>query len=269
MIGNKKLKHELEKVKNMSNLFLFYVNGPYGMENILEYCKEVFDKKNFLMCPKNSPESLRNLIRLSFDLNEPSVFIIDNVNNSLSLKGMNSLLKVTEEPNHGSIFIIFTNNTEIIPTIHSRAIEFIEEYFYSKYDLKEFCNKNKLIYTLIPYCNHLDDLMLLKNADNLDLLIKFVDHFKNSVKQFNCKEFSKSDEFFSTKKEDNKLDFKLFLKNLQFYYDYIKTGDLIFSKLHKITGNYLNFPNIYPSLNKKNWINSYFVEIEDVLNERC
>tara|TARA_B100001057_G_scaffold424887_1_gene447919 strand:+ start:844 stop:1773 length:930 start_codon:yes stop_codon:yes gene_type:complete len=69
---------------------------------------------------------IRNLI---LDLNKssfntkPRLVLIDNIE-LLNINSVNALLKILEEPNENTNFILINNNNKILPTLTSRCLEF-------------------------------------------------------------------------------------------------------------------------------------------------
>ncbi len=65
---------------------------------------------------------IENLNKSSFNL-KPRFILIDNIEN-LNLNSVNALLKILEEPNDNTHFILINNNRKILPTIKSRCLDF-------------------------------------------------------------------------------------------------------------------------------------------------
>ena len=67
-------------------------------------------------------ELIKVLNKSSFK-NEPKFILIDNIE-YLNLNSVNALLKILEEPNEDTYFILINNNKQILPTIKSRCLDF-------------------------------------------------------------------------------------------------------------------------------------------------
>ena len=90
---------------------------------------------------------ISNLNKSSFNLT-PRLVLIDNID-LLNINSVNALLKVIEEPNDNIYFILINSNTQVLPTLKSRCINF--KISLSKNEAIEITNKiiNQDIYELL------------------------------------------------------------------------------------------------------------------------
>tara|TARA_B100002052_G_scaffold298391_1_gene331742 strand:+ start:890 stop:1810 length:921 start_codon:yes stop_codon:yes gene_type:complete len=79
-----------------------------------------FEKKNIDI---NQIRELIKVLNKSSFKNEPKFILIDNIE-YLNLNSVNALLKILEEPNEDTYFILINNNKQILPTIKSRCLDF-------------------------------------------------------------------------------------------------------------------------------------------------
>ena len=80
---------------------------------------------------------ISNLNKSSFN-SKPRFVLIDNIN-LLNLNSVNASLKVIEEPNDNTYFILINNNIRVTPTLKSRCINF--KIFFSKNEVIQTTNK--------------------------------------------------------------------------------------------------------------------------------
>ena len=80
---------------------------------------------------------IENLNKSSFN-NKPKFILIDNIEN-LNLSSVNALLKILEEPNKNTHFILINSDKKVLPTIKSRCLNF--KIYLSKNDIINISNK--------------------------------------------------------------------------------------------------------------------------------
>lgn len=115
----------------------------------------------------------------------PRFVLIDNIEN-LNLNSTNALLKIIEEPNDNTFFILIHNaNRNILPTLKSRCLNF-------KISLKfnEVVNITNLLLNdnLFDLINN-DLINYYKTPGEMISLIHFANEKKVHLKDFNLKEF--------------------------------------------------------------------------------
>ena len=126
-----------------------------------------FEKKSIEI---NQIRSLiNNLNKSSFNL-KPRFILIDNIE-FLNVNSINALLKILEEPNENTYFILINNNKKILSTLLSRCLNFKISLSNEKVNLV-----NKLLFG--------DDIKNLINSDILD-------YYHTPGKIYDILEFSK------------------------------------------------------------------------------
>tara|TARA_Y100001958_G_C21210783_1_gene536503 strand:- start:774 stop:1691 length:918 start_codon:yes stop_codon:yes gene_type:complete len=81
-----------------------------------------------VLCDKKNIDisQIRNMIvnlqKSSFN-NKPRIILIDNIE-FMNLNSINALLKILEEPTDNCYFILINSNTQILPTLKSRCLNF-------------------------------------------------------------------------------------------------------------------------------------------------
>jgi len=142
------------------------------------------DKKNIDI--NQIRDLITNLNKSSFN-NKPRFVLIDNIE-LLNKSSINALLKILEEPNDNTYFILIHNNKKILPTLLSRCINFKINLsnkdslkvinFLMKDDIENLVNKDLINYYFTPgeiYC-----------------LIQFAFENKIDLKDINLKIFLKN-----------------------------------------------------------------------------
>lgn len=115
---------------------------------------------NGVICENNSKESVKNTIKMSYNITRPTVYIFRNVDD-MSVYAKNALLKVVEEPPNRSYFIMTVkDSSNLIGTLWSRAIKLKMEP-YSQTDLIRFSQHDEVI----KYANTVGQVLTWKNTD--------------------------------------------------------------------------------------------------------
>ncbi len=110
--------NEKKKEINVDNKsFKLLQNGSHPNFNIIDIG---FEKKNIDI--DQIRDLIKNLNKSSFK-NDPKFILIDNIE-YLNKNSVNALLKVLEEPNDNTYFILINNNKKIYPTLKSRCLDF-------------------------------------------------------------------------------------------------------------------------------------------------
>ena len=138
MIGQNKIKN----IQDFSfPLIILIGNNNMGKSVVAEYIAERM-KSSFVRCG-NKVEEVREVIDLSYKQIEPIVYYFRNIQ-LMSVAGLNSLLKVTEEPPFKAKFILSVDIKEhCLSTLLSRGFV-IELESYSIKELKEYASLRSL-----------------------------------------------------------------------------------------------------------------------------
>ena len=165
------------------------------------------DKKSIEISDVRSLINFTNFTNLS---NQKKIILIDDVEH-LNVNAVNALLKVIEEPNSNTIFILINNiEKRIKDTLRSRCIEF--KLSINKLSIKKIINN---LYPDIYYDEISSDFV--NYSQSLGNLINFITICKNEnldFKNITVENFLKH--IFANsvykKKEYQKIDFKIFIE---------------------------------------------------------
>ena len=155
---------------------------------------------------------IRNLINftnLSNLTNQKKIILIDDVE-YLNVSAINALLKVIEEPNNNTIFILINNiEKKIKDTLRSRCIEF--KLSINNLSIKKILNN---LYPDIYYDEISYDI--IEHSFSLPNLINFINIFKNEkldFKNISIENYLKHifENNLYKKKEYQNIDFKIFI----------------------------------------------------------
>tara|TARA_Y200000002_G_scaffold362653_1_gene349902 strand:+ start:54 stop:983 length:930 start_codon:yes stop_codon:yes gene_type:complete len=126
---------------------------------------------------------ISNLNKSSFN-SKPRFVLIDNIE-LLNVNSVNALLKVIEEPNNNTYFVLINNNKGILPTLKSRCINF--KISLSREQGTEVTNKilKKNVYNLF---NH-EFLEYYSTPGQLLKILEFSDEIKFDIKNLSLEEF--------------------------------------------------------------------------------
>lgn len=129
----------------------------FGKATMVKY---ITDKmKHYIIYADISVDSVREVIRNSYNVIAPTVYIFLNAH-KMSAQAKNALLKVTEEPPNMAYFILTSNSMEqLLPTIESRCVHLPLEP-YTEAELKEYCDADFIKYAQCP-----GDIEKLKTLD--------------------------------------------------------------------------------------------------------
>ena len=147
-----------------------------------------------------------NLNKSSFN-NKPRFVLIDNIE-LLNISSVNALLKILEEPNKNVHFILINSNKKIAKTLLSRCINF--KINITNKDCLEVSNK-LLNGNLDEYINK-DLINYYFSPGFIYNLVKFANHYKYDLKEFDLQSFLKLLINEKLYKKD------LFMKNMIFYF---------------------------------------------------
>ena len=166
---NEERKYNLDNfeidINNRS--FLLTQNGSNPNLNLIDVLPE---KKTIDI---NQIRNLINLMNKSSFNKKPRFILIDNIE-FLNVNSINALLKILEEPNENTYFILINNNKKILSTLLSRCLNFKISLSNEKVSLV-----NKLLFG--------DDIKNLINSDILD-------YYHTPGKIYDILEFSKEKE---------------------------------------------------------------------------
>ena len=176
-----KYKYDLTnlEINNLNKSHKLLLNNTHPNFHLVDIMK---DKKVIEI------SQIRQMINYStkstFNNNE-RIILIDNVEN-LNLNSLNSLLKIVEEPNENTLFIlIFDSNKNILNTLKSRCLKF--NLYLSFSQSVEITNKilNSNILDLISE----DFLHYYNTPGDFINLINFANSLNLNLKEFDLKKF--------------------------------------------------------------------------------
>ena len=167
------------EINNLNKSYKLLLNNTHPNFHLVDIMK---DKKVIEI------SQIRQMINYStkstFNNNE-RIILIDNVEN-LNLNSLNSLLKIVEEPNENTLFIlIFDSNKNILNTLKSRCLKFNLHLSFSQ--SVEITNKilNSSILDLISE----DFLHYYNTPGDFINLINFANSLNLNLKEFDLKKF--------------------------------------------------------------------------------
>ena len=167
------------EINNLNKSYKLLLNNTHPNFHLVDIMK---DKKIIEI------SQIRQMINYStkstFNNNE-RIILIDNVEN-LNLNSLNSLLKIVEEPNENTLFIlIFDSNKNILNTLKSRCLKF--NLYLSFSQSVEITNKilNSNILDLISE----DFLHYYNTPGDFINLINFANSLNLNLKEFDLKKF--------------------------------------------------------------------------------
>jgi DNA polymerase-3 subunit delta' len=167
------------EINNLNKSYKLLLNNTHPNFHLVDIIK---DKKVIEI------SQIRQMINYStkstFNNNE-RIILIDNVEN-LNLNSLNSLLKIVEEPNENTLFIlIFDSNKNILNTLKSRCLKF--NLYLSFSQSVEITNKilNSNILDLISE----DFLHYYNTPGDFINLINFANSLNLNLKEFDLKKF--------------------------------------------------------------------------------
>ena len=131
----------------------------------------------------NKGSSINNLNKSSIN-SKPKFVLIDNIE-FLNVNSINALLKILEEPNENTFFLLINNNKKILPTLKSRCLDF--KIFLSHSKSIQVSNKiiGEDIYKLI----NKDLINYYSTPGNITNLINFSKDFDFDLIKYNLKDF--------------------------------------------------------------------------------
>ena len=167
------------EINNLNKSYKLLLNNTHPNFHLVDIMK---DKKVIEI------SQIRQMINYStkstFNNNE-RIILIDNVEN-LNLNSLNALLKIVEEPNENTLFIlIFDSNKNILNTLKSRCLKF--NLYLSFSQSVEITNKilNSNILDLISE----DFLHYYNTPGDFINLINFANSLNLNLKEFDLKKF--------------------------------------------------------------------------------
>ena len=129
-----------KEIDSKNKSFKLLQNGSHPNFNIIDINSE---KKNIDI--DQIRDLIRNLNKSSFK-DDPKFVLIDNIE-YLNKNSVNALLKVLEEPNDDTYFILINNNKKIFSTLKSRCIDFkitLSQQWYNRKLI--MCNKRMFLF---------------------------------------------------------------------------------------------------------------------------
>jgi len=200
------------RIQNINNfdfpLIILVGNSNMGKSVVAEYIAEK-TKSSFVRCG-NKVEEVREVIDISYKQIEPIVYFFKDIQ-LMNVSGLNSLLKVTEEPPFKARFILSVDAKEhCLATLLSRAFV-IELEPYSIKELKEYANLKGLEFSYNNCIYSPGTLELVNKFDYKDMY-KDIEGFCDSLTYKKGLELVKNIKF---KDEDEGWNLLLFLNTLE------------------------------------------------------
>tara|TARA_Y100000741_G_scaffold362451_1_gene348257 strand:- start:622 stop:1542 length:921 start_codon:yes stop_codon:yes gene_type:complete len=146
--------------------------------NLIDIAK---DKKNIDI---SQIRSLINYLNKSSINSKPKFILIDNIE-FLNVNSINALLKVLEEPNKNTFFILINNNKRILPTLKSRCLNFK----ISLSNAESIKVLNKIIGEDVYKIVNKDLINYYSTPGNIINLINFSKDFDFDLTKYNLKDF--------------------------------------------------------------------------------
>ena len=221
---------------NNTNPNLFLVDIPNDKKNI-----DIGQIRNLII----------NLNKSSFNM-KPRFVLIDNID-FMNTSSVNALLKVLEEPNEKTYFILINNNRNILPTLKSRCLNY--QIYLSKRDIIDVTN-NLLKDNIKNYVN--DDLLSYYfTPGNIYNLVNFAMLKQYDLTQYDLNNFLKLIIKENLYKKDTTIRYMIF----DFFELYLRKKN--FGKSSKLNSYYSYFLKRISDIKKFNLDEeSLFIEFE-------
>lgn len=239
MIGQNKIK----SIDNFNSpLIILIGNANMGKSVVAEYIADKIGAQ-FVRCG-NKVEEVREVIEISYKQIEPVIYYFKNIQ-LMNIAGLNSLLKVTEEPPFKAKFILSVDIKEhCLSTLLSRGFA-IELESYTIGELKEYANLKNLDFSYNS-CVYSPGTLELANRFDYKQMNKDISEFCENMSYKKALALIKQIKF---SEDDEGWNLFLFLNNLEkFIVD--KIGHL---KASKYILKFSEFRRIlfYVGVNKK------------------
>lgn len=267
IVGQRKLIKSIDRLIDTNNFSRYsIIQGAFGSGKkvISAY---IAKKLNAMFIPCNiSVDSVRDVIALSYELTEPTVYMWADAD-KMSINAKNAVLKVTEEPPQNAYFIMTTTNTNrLLSTLISRGRVFniqpyshedLKEYILNKYD--NISNNTLSIVSNISQTPY--DVQTLMSTD-INKMNNIVNVLCDGIGINSLANELKVATFLKVKDDETeKFDAILFMRACMFRYMEMMINSsedvLIYSKLIELTSSYIS-EMLSKSLNKvatlDNWI---------------
>lgn len=244
------------KIRNISSfefpLIILVGNNNMGKSVVAEYIAEK-TKSSFVRCG-NKVEEVREVIDISYKQIEPIIYFFRDIQ-LMNISGLNSLLKVTEEPPFKAKFILSVDAKEhCLTTLLSRAFV-VELEPYSIKDLKEYAELKNLEFSYNNCVYSPGTLELVNNFDYKDMY-KDIKEFCSNLSYKKGLELVKNIKF---KEDDEGWNLLLFLNTLE---------QMIIEKIEHLSASkyILKFSNLrkslfYVGVNKKMQLEKLLFEL--------
>ena len=195
---------------------------------------------------------ISNLNKSSFN-NKPRFVLIDNIE-FLNMNSINALLKILEEPNSNTYFLLINNNKKILPTLSSRCIN----YKISMTNNEKLIVSEKLLNTNLEKIINKDLLNYYITPGYIYNLLKFANDNKYDLTHLNLEQFLKI--LIKDNQYKKNVEFKyIFLDLIEFYFSKIN-----FSLSNNIHDKYSYFVKKISNTKKFNLDDeSLFIEFQD------
>lgn len=212
--NNKELIKTLVEGKNTPHSYLISGNMKSGKTVLSKY---LANQLGVGFVNVKSIDEVREMINEAYAGKFGKAFIMEDLE-SMNFRAQEALLKILEEPPEGCYIILNIDNiSKVKKTILNRVFniemelyspQVLHNYMHSRNkDLHIFLEKNNL-YSVF---NNIGLLEYISSGDRDITYFSFLDKFLSVINTVSAGNSIKSLEYVSTKKEDNKIDLKIFL----------------------------------------------------------
>ena len=274
IIGQTKLIQKIDKLISTDNLPRYIIiQGATGACKHL-IASYIAHKLNALLVPSDiSVDAVREVIDLSYELTEPTVYLWADVQ-KMSLAAKNAILKVTEEPPQQAYFIMTVDSTtNLLNTLVSRGYV-LDILPYTVDELLEFANykypdmKDKTKNLIVDLSNNIGDVIKLSSMD-IEKLNSIVDMLCNNIGKVNLANELKIPTFlkFKSTDDDDKIDPLIFMKSVMIKLSdcMIKSYNMFYADLINLTSQYIADMNS-KSLNKTAVVDNWILQMHLMAN---
>lgn len=190
MIGQNKLRERFAKLISDYKIPRFTILvGPEGSgkttlaKEIYNMLRGQYDSLLEFELPDVRIDTIREMIKMSYTVSTPTVFIISNADD-MSVGAKNAILKITEEPPNNAYFIMTLNDlNNTLETIKSRGTVFTM-LPYSKPEITEYVNtlthlKEDKLKRVVAVADNPGEVraLLIDDVDELhDYVVKVIDN---------------------------------------------------------------------------------------------
>lgn len=214
MIGQNGIKQALQRLSSIPRAFVIVGDAGSGRGTLGAYIA-----RNHINAPiveiDHKIDTIREMLHIAYKQNTPTVYLLQDLGLT-SLAAQNALLKVIEEPPNNAYFIItISNETEIPPTLLSRAYVLTMER-YSHTDLQKYADSLDLhlgegqLEALLKYATNPRDIRILSSYV-IEEFALYIDRVVESLHKASIPNMFKIADKIKTKKDGDGWDLAIFL----------------------------------------------------------